>query len=308
LTKSSARIGFVVSLCLAVSGHAAVAEAADDIRVTLLGTGTPYPDVDRFGAAILVDAGGAKLLFDCGRGAVIRLRQAGVPVQEVTKLFLTHFHSDHTVGIPDLWLSGWFLGRETPLQLWGPDGTREMAAHLLDAFGSDVRIREAPPESLPDEGARIRPHEVEEGIVYHDGGVRVSAVLVDHGHVEPAFGYRVDHGDRSVVISGDTKFSEALVDFSAGTDCVIHVAWMAESRNRTPPSSRSLASAEDAGRVFARVRPKLGVIYHFADSEGLVEAVQSEYQGPLVIAEDLMVIDISEETTWHIPSTPTGPR
>jgi ribonuclease Z len=269
------------------------------IKVTLLGTGTPFPNAERFGSAILVEAGVEKLLFDCGRGAVIRLSQAGIPLSDVDALFLTHLHSDHTVGIPDLWLSGWFLGRRRPLRVWGPPGTREMMENLAQAYSFDVHVRERAPELLPPGGAEIDAREIEQGSVYVRGPLRVTAFLVDHGPANPAFGYRVDYQGHSAVISGDTKFSQNLLDFSKGADCLIHVAWMADSKNPAPMASRSLASAEDAGRAFEIVKPKLGVIYHYKDEEGLADAVRAGYQGAFVIAHDLMVIEIDRETTWR---------
>jgi len=269
------------------------------MRVTMLGTGTPFPNAERFGSAILVEVAGKRLLFDCGRGAVIRLTQAGVTPSEIDGLFLTHLHSDHVVGIPDLWLSGWFLGRDRPLQVWGPSGTRSMGEHLLQAFAFDIHIREDAPEPLPAKGAEIDAKEIEQGNVYDDGSVRVTAFVVDHGPVKPAFGYRVDYEGHSVVISGDTRFSQNLIKFAEHADCLIHVAWNPSSKNPTPPSLRSLASAEDAGRVFATVRPKLGVIYHYKDEEGLWDAVHKEYNGPFVVAKDLMIIDVGRTVTWR---------
>jgi ribonuclease Z len=269
------------------------------ITVTLLGTGTPFPDSKRFGSAILVAAGGEKLLFDCGRGAVVRLTEAGTPANDADALFLTHLHSDHTVGIPDLWLTGWFLGRDRPLRVWGPAGTLEMMEHLSQAYRFDVRIREGAPEGLPSRGAEIEAREIEQGPIYVHGPLRVTAFLVDHGPVKPALGYRVDYLGHSVVVSGDTKFSENLVNFSMGADCLIHVAWTADSKNATPAALRSLASAEDAGRVFDVAKPKLGVIYHYKDEEGLADGVRARYQGAFVIAHDLTVIEIDRETSWH---------
>jgi ribonuclease Z len=267
------------------------------MRVTLLGTGTPFPITERFGSAILVEAAGKRMLFDCGRGAVIRLAQVGVSPREIDGLFFTHLHSDHIVGIPDLWLSGWFLGRERPLPVWGPSGTRSMAKHLLQAFAFDIRIRQAAPDYLPAKGAEIDAKEVEQGKLYDDGSVRVSAFLVDHGPVKPAFGYRLDYAGHSVVISGDTKFCQNLLDFASGADCLIHVAWAAG--NPTPPSKRLIASAEDAGRVFATVRPKLGVIYHYKNEGGLWDAVRTAYKGRFVVAKDLMIINIGRTVTWR---------
>ena len=127
---------------------------SDEMRVTLLGTGTPFPNAQRFGSAILVEAGGKKLLFDCGRGVVIRLAQTGVNPKDIDGLFLTHLHSDHVVGIPDLWLSGWFLGRSKPLRIWGPQGTSSMTEHLVQAFAFDIHIRQAPPDPLPSQRSR----------------------------------------------------------------------------------------------------------------------------------------------------------
>ena len=282
------------------------------MKVTLLGTGTPFPNAERFGSAILVEGAGTKLLFDCGRGVVIRLTEAGVSPKEIDGLFLTHLHSDHIVGIPDLWLSGWFLGRSKPLPIWGPQGTSSMAKHLAQAFAFDTRIRQAAPDPLPAAGVEVDPKEVAQGEIYNDGSTRVSAFLVDHGAVKPAFGYRVDSAGHSVVISGDTKFCQNLVDFAKGTDCLIHAAWSAGWKNPAPPSQRSIASAEDGGRVFAIVKPKLGVVYHYKDEEGLEDAVRKEYNSPFVIAKDLMVINIGKTVTWNGKSsadrTPDGDK
>jgi ribonuclease Z len=275
---------------------------SDAMRVTLLGTGTPFPDTERVGSAILVEVADKKLLFDCGRGSVIRLTQAGVSPKGIDGLFLTHLHSDHVVGIPDLWLTGWFLGRTKPLPIWGPQGTSSMAKHLAQAFAFDIHIRESAPDPLPGKGVEIDAKEIEQGEIYNDGSTRVSAFLVDHGTVKPAFGYRVESAGHSVVISGDTKFCQNLVDLAKGADCLIHAAWSAGSKNSTPPSKRSIASAEDAGRVFAMVKPRLGVVYHYKDEDGLSDAVRKEYNGPFVIARDLMVINVGKTVTWESES------
>jgi ribonuclease Z len=272
---------------------------SEGMRVTLLGTGTPFPNAERFGSAILVEVGGKRLLFDCGRGVVIRLTQAGVSPKDIDGLFLTHLHSDHVVGIPDLWLSGWLLGRDRPLPMWGPQGSRSMAKHLVHAFNFDIRIRQAAPDPLPAKGVDIDAKDVEQGEIYNDGLARISAFLVDHGTVKPAFGYRVDSAGHSVVISGDTKFCQNLVDFAKGADCLMHVAWSTGWNNPTPPSKRSIASAEDAGRVFAILKPKLGVVYHYKDEEGLWDAIRKEYKGPLVIAKDLLTINVDKTVTWQ---------
>jgi ribonuclease Z len=283
-------IGLIASGC-------AAAVTANQMKVTLLGTGTPYPDSQRFGSAILAEAAGKKLLFDCGRGVVVRLAGAGINPADLDTLFLTHLHSDHVVGIPDLWLTGWFLGRARPLHVLGPDGTRRMAAHLSDAFAFDIAIRTSA-EGLCTEGARLDARDIAQGEVYGEGSVRVSAFPVDHGSVKPAFGYRLDYEGHSIVISGDTRFSQSLVKAAAHTDCLIQSAWSPSSNNPTPPHQRSIASAEDAARVFATVKPRLAIVYHYKAPDGIEEAIRRGYGGPLVLARDLMVVEIGETITW----------
>src|SRR5436305_12544591 len=143
-----------------------------------------------------------------------------------------------------------------------------MARHLAQAFAFDIRIRQAAPDPLPAKAVEIDAKEIEEGELYNDGSTLVSAFLVDHGTVTPAFGYRVDSTGHSVVISGDTRFCQNLVDFAKGTDCLIHAVWSAGWKNPAPPSKRSIASAEDAGRVLAIVQAKLAVGCHYTDEEG----------------------------------------
>ena len=271
--------------------------------VRLLGTGTPVPAADRFGSAILVEAGGQLLLFDCGRGAAIRLHQIRPSaVASVQTVFLTHLHSDHVVGLPDVWLTGWVLGRSKPLRVVGPDGTAGMTLHLAQAYAADLHARQHPAEGLLSRGAELHGVVVQPGLVYEEGDVRVTAFLVDHGHVGPAFGYRVERAGRSTVISGDTKFSESLIAAAAGADVVLHAAWLPESRNSTPPERRSIASAEDAGRVFARLRPKLAVVYHYMQESGIEDGVRRFYDGPLIVARDRMLVELDVTVTWRFES------
>lgn len=271
--------------------------------VRLLGTGTPVPSADRFGSAVLVEAGGRSLLFDCGRGAAIRLHQIHPNLlARVQTVFLTHLHSDHVVGLPDVWLTGWVLGRQQPLRVLGPDGTAGMTLHLAQAYAADVIVRQNPAEGLQGRGAELQGVVAQSGLVYEEGDVRVIAFLVDHGHVAPAFGYRIEYAGQSIVISGDTKFSESLIAASTGADVVLHSAWLPESRNTTPSDRRSIASAEDAGRVFARLRPKLAVVYHYLQENGIEDGVRCFYDGPLLVARDRMLVEVDDEVTWRYES------
>ena len=192
------------------------------IKVTLLGTGAPAPVMNRFGPSILVEAGDQKLLFDVGRGSLQRLEQIKVKYKDIQGVFLTHLHSDHLVGFPDLWLTGWHFGnRDAPLRVWGPRGTARMMSHLEQAFDFDIKIRLYDDRPLP-EGIIIEARDIVEGVVYEKNGVKITAFEVDHAPINPAFGYRIDYANRSVVLSGDTRLSENLIKYAKGADLLIH--------------------------------------------------------------------------------------
>ncbi|UCD08905.1 MAG: MBL fold metallo-hydrolase [Dehalococcoidales bacterium] len=280
-----------------------------DIRLTLLGTGGPTPVIKRFGPSILVEAGEEKLLIDAGRGAIQRLMQLKQPVREVRSIFLTHLHSDHIVGLPDLWLTGWLNGRaETPLRVWGPRGTRDMMKYLDLAFNYDIRIRSFD-DRLPPEGAVVLAEDIEEGIIYNANGVSITAFEVDHAPIKPAFGYRIEYIGRSAVICGDTRFSEHLISHATGADVLVHEVIAPDlMRGRSGGNSKALERViehhtipEKAGEVFARANPRLAVYSHIipvtATADDLVLPTRKTYSGPLEIGEDLMVINIGEEVT-----------
>jgi ribonuclease Z len=303
----------VSAALLPFPGQAQANPASTAIRVTLLGTGNPRPAMSRFGPSILMEAGGQKLLFDCGRGATQRLYQLNLPFNDADTLFLTHLHSDHTVGIPDLWLTGWVMGRKVPLRVWGPAGTKDMMSHLQQAYAFDVHIRRDVDEQLPAAGAQIQAHEVEQGEVYEESGVKVTAFLVDHGLVKPAYGYRVDFGGHSVTLSGDTRASENLIRFAQGTDVLIHEvldleAYREADKIYTPEQINKViahhTSAEQAGAVFARVKPRLAVYSHFVplDAPNVLAETRKHYSGPVEVGEDLMSIEIGSEIQVHRPA------
>ena len=291
----------------------ALAAPAQSFKVTLLGTGSPQPRMDRFGPSILVEAGEKKLVFDCGRGAAQRIEQLGIPFTAVDALFLTHLHSDHTVGIPDLWLTGWARGRKLPLEVWGPDGTKAMMSHLAEAYQFDIHIRQID-DKLPPQAVAVVAHDIEQGVVYDRSGIKVTAFLVDHGVVKPALGYRIDFSGHSVVLSGDTRYSENLIRFSQHADLLIHEVIDPDTfRARNPSMSAERlqaivghhTTAEQAGTVFTKVRPKLAVYSHIVpgDAANLVPQTRKTYAGPLEVGEDLMSFEIGESVTVHRPAT-----
>ena len=284
------------------------------IRVTLLGTGTPNPHPERFGPSTLVEAGSKKLLFDVGRGATIRLNQLRIPMREISAVFITHFHSDHLVGLADLWLIGWlppnYGRRQSPLRIWGPSGLGQITAGMEQTYATDINIR-VKDEGLSRSAATFDVTEFnKDGVIYEQGGVVVTAFEVNHGDlIKPAYGYRVDYAGRSVVISGDTRFDENLIEAAKGVDLLIHeVVAIPEKLFDVNPAMKRVeahhTTAEEVGTVFSKAQPKLGVLTHYVLTAGpgippvtkdqVLARVKSAYSGEVVAGRDLMAIVVSD--------------
>jgi ribonuclease Z len=286
---------------------------ASGFRVTLLGTGVPIPSSERFGPSTLIEAGDHTLLIDAGRGATIRLFQIGVPIGKIDALLLTHFHSDHTVGIPDLWLTGWlssyFGARQKPFHVIGPTGTRTLMEHLEAAYARDIEIR-IEDEKLERKHADVVVTEfARDGLVYEAGDLRVIAFTVDHGAaIKPAYGYRIEYQNRVAVISGDTRYNENVVKYATGADLLIHEVAMATPELLKQPDIQRIVnhhtSPREAGLVFSRAQPKLAAYTHLVmlasetvappSIEQLITETRMTYSGPLEVGEDLVCFEIDD--------------
>lgn len=309
MTRTLATLATLVLVALAAAGGPLDAQAPRPLQITLLGTGNPRPNLERFGPSILVEASGQRLLIDAGRGAAQRLFQIGQRdvLAGIDAVLLTHLHSDHTVGLPDVWLTPWIFGRARALPLIGPAGTADMARHLAQAYAWDIATRQKD-EGFPAEGVRLDGRDAAPGVVWDRGGVKVTAFPVDHGaFATPAFGYRVDANGRSVVVSGDMRFDERVVDHARGADVVITevISPEVEARRaqvRDPKAlERILArhiSPEQAGTLFSRIAPRLAVFTHVvpspATAEDLLPPARTTYTGPLVAGYDLMTIRVGD--------------
>lgn len=270
-------------------------------EVILLGTGTPYPDPANSGPATAVVIGGRVLLFDAGSGVMRRLRAAQLPISGPEALFITHLHSDHTLGYADLILTSWVMRRRAPFPVFGPPGLRRMTKHLLAAYSEDIHVRTHGLEHEVPAGYRVNVREIRSGIIYEKDGVRVTAVPVVHGAWRASFAYRIDTTDRSIVISGDTRPSEALVKAARGVDILIHEVYSAarlapEDRpggHDWPRYCREYHTSDvELGQLAARIQPKLLILDHIirmgASDEELISGVRAGgYRGQVVIGKDL---------------------
>jgi ribonuclease Z len=284
---------------------------AESIRVTLLGSGGPTTSPTRFGASTLVEAGKEKLVFDVGRGAIIRLEQIKTPLSNIT-VFLTHLHSDHMNGLSDLWSVSYIAPtfRKTPLEIYGPSGIVNVTSGLQTAYKSDIDIRSleyaAKGVDFYPSGATFKPAEVkQEGKIFNRGGVKVTAIKVEHG-AGKAFGYRVDYAGRSIVISGDTNMSKNLMEKSIGVDLIIHEVMavdkkMLEGSTLLQDILAGHTSPEDAGSLFSDVKPKMAVFNHLilvgVTPKMLEMRTRKTYSGPLKIGQDLMTFVVDDKVS-----------
>ncbi len=276
---------------------------ADYLRVTLLGTGSPRPDTKRLGPAVLVEAGGKYMLFDTGRGVVQRMKQLDVPIAEINNVFLTHLHSDHISALDDVWLTGWIYQRQQPLNVYGPVGTESFAQGLQQAYAYDANLRNEY-SGLSEVSAKLMTTEIEPGVIYSLDGVKVTAFLVDHKPVEPAYGYRIDFGDRSIVISGDTTYSKNLVDHAQDIDLLVHEIFASKAdildkNPRLQKIERYHTNSSQMIDILNQAKPRIAVLTHVIligiEGSNLIQHLQDEYTGDVVLGEDLMRIEVGDE-------------
>jgi ribonuclease BN (tRNA processing enzyme) len=295
-------------LLVAAAAPSVGAQETPRTRVVLLGVGTPNADPERSGPATAVVVDDRTYLFDSGPGIVRRAAQAArdreIPALQppnLSRVFLTHLHSDHTVGLPDLLLSPWVLDRIEPLAVYGPPGTEAMMSAIMDAWSADVgvRLNGLEPRGDNPDGHRAVARDVEPGVVYEDDLVTITAIRVIHGSFEMPLAYRIEGPDRTVVISGDAAPSESIVEACGGCDVLVHEVYSAERfRTRPPEWQRYHASFHTSTTELAelanRARPGMLVLYHQlfwgTDDDGMVAEIRAAgYAGPLASGRDLDV-------------------
>jgi ribonuclease BN (tRNA processing enzyme) len=270
--------------------------------VVILGTGNPNPDPDRSGPAVAIVVNGVAYLVDAGAGVMRRAeaaRRAGAAALAADRMgvvFLTHLHSDHTIGLPDVMHTGWVAEREAPLRLFGPPGTKAMAGHLVEAWSADIANRRGGFQPHTGRGWQVEATDVTGGVVYRDSNVTVTAIPVPHAGWPVALGYRFQTRDRIVVVSGDTRPTDAVVAACNGCDVLVHEVYSTRGfATRTPPWQKyhtdAHTSSEELAALAGRARPKLLVLYHQlywgATDDELLQEVRRSYGGAVVSARDL---------------------
>jgi ribonuclease BN (tRNA processing enzyme) len=280
---------------------------SETTRIAFLGTGTPNADPGHSGPSVAVLVDGTPYIVDFGPGVVRRAAAlaaeyggplASFDVASISLAFLTHLHSDHTTGYPDLILTPWVLGREVSLEVYGPEGLKSMTDHIMRAYSDDIKMRLYGQEPANDRGWRVVAHEIGEGVIYKDDNVTVEAFAVPHGSWPQAFGFKFSTPDRTVCISGDCRPSEKLTAACRGVDILIHEVYSQsgfEGREQTWQDYHRQfhTSTLELADIATKVKPRLLILYHQlywgTTDDDLIEEVRSKYDGDVVSAKDLDV-------------------
>jgi ribonuclease Z len=313
LLASLNSIAFISLLGAPLSARAQQPAATRATKVVLLGTGNPAADPDRSGPATAIVVNDVPYLVDFGPGVIRRAKAAvierSMTALEPTKLrvaFVTHLHSDHTVGYPDLIFSPWTLGRRTPLEIYGPNGIAAMTSNLLEAYRVDIETRtnaDGNQHDFPD-GHKVNAHEIRAGVVYKDPNVTVTAFPTKHAM--ESYGYRFETADRTVVISGDTNPTQATIDACNGCDVLIHEVNTLETLAKRDArfqafSAKYHTSTAQLAELARKARPRLLILYHHSIAwrpgvaatastpDALFREMSDKYPGQFVIGRDLDV-------------------
>lgn len=278
-------------------------------KVILLGTGTPNPDPQHSGCSVAIVVNDTPYIIDFGPG-LIRKAAALSPqfggtisalnVENIKRAFLTHLHSDHTTGYPDLILTPWVMGRDEPLEVYGPEGIVNMTTHILKAYEDDIKYRLYGLEPANNQGWRVIANEISKGKIYQDNNVSVEAFLVKHGSWPNAYGFRFTTPDKVIVVSGDTAPCENIVKYSKGADILIHEVYYQKGFEQKDKIWQAYhlqhhTSTYQLGEIANKAKPKLLILYHIlfwgATEDDLLREISEKYDGKVVVGTDLAIFE-----------------
>lgn len=276
-------------------------------KIVMLGTGNPNPDPEHSGCSVAIVVNDVPYIVDFGPGVV---RQAtamspryggsieGLAAKNIKRAFLTHLHSDHTTGYPDLILTPWVMGRDEPLEVYGPEGIISMTENILEAYEEDIRYRLYGLQPANNQGWRVNAHEITEGEIYEDNNVKVEAFLVKHGSWPNAYGYRFTTPDKVIVLSGDTAPCENIEKYSNGADVLIHEVYYKKGWDKYNDfwknyHSSNHTSTYELGELANKINPGLIILYHTlywgGNDKTILDEIAEIYDGKVVVGSDLSV-------------------
>jgi ribonuclease Z len=278
---------------------------ADIIKVTILGSGTPRVNIDRFSQSILIEHKNDKFLFDAGRGALLRLNQSRILPNEIENIFFTHLHSDHILGFSDILMTGWVYHREKQLNVFGPPGTINFVDSTIKSFEEDIKVRSLPPENLNVENLKSNIEIIYDGYTYKKNGLTIETFAVKHEPFTYAFGFKIFNSKYCMVISGDTTYSEEVIEKAENCDLLIHeIAHASEHTLEKYPKAKGVISyhsdASQVSKIINTVKPRLTILNHVLSLDGssdeqILNEIKKNTKHKVLIAKDLMTIDLKDE-------------
>ena len=278
---------------------------ADIIKVTILGSGTPRVNIDRFSQSILIEHKNDKFLFDAGRGALLRLNQSRILPNEIENIFFTHLHSDHILGFSDILMTGWVYHRQKPLNIFGPPGTINFVDSTIRSFEEDIKVRSLPPESLNVENLKSNIEIIYDDFTYNKNGLTIETFAVKHEPFTYAFGFKIFNSKYCMVISGDTTYSEQVIEKTKNCDLLIHeIAHASEHTLEKYPKAKGVISyhtdASQVSKIINTVKPRLTILNHVLSLDGssdeqILNEIKKNTKHKVLIAKDLMTIDLKDE-------------
>lgn len=272
----------------------------------MLGSGNPNPSPSQSGPSVAIIVNDTPYIVDFGPGLIRKAASMtpryggeikGLDVKNIKRAFLTHLHSDHTIGYPDLILTPWVMGRDEALEVYGPEGLNNMTQHILEAYEEDIRYRLYGYEPANNQGWRVNSHEItEEGTIYKDDNIKVEAFPVTHGTWPNAWGFRFTTPDKVIVLSGDSSPTDKIIEYASGADILIHEVYYKkgfDTKNEFWKKYHAInhTSTYELADIANKTNPKLLVLYHIlfwgANDEDITNEISSKYKGKVIVGKDL---------------------